>query len=321
MTGEGMKTSLVVSGVAHAAVLLWGIVAFAARPLDKMPTESLPVDIISATEFTQMTAGVKTAKKVEAPKPLVEKIAEAKPTEDLTKVTAKQEVQATQAAEPPPPPPKPEPKKPEPEPKKAEKVEKPEPKKPEPKPDQIAEALKKEEAKPPKKVEPPKPEQQKPEPPKPVAEKKPPTPPQPKFDAQKVAALLDKRAPQRLAAAGEVMNTTASLGTARGSAAQLSQSELDALRARLQQCWSLPAGAADAKDLSVLVVIRLRQDGSLQSEPMVTNRGSSPFFQVAAESALRAVRRCAPFSFLPVAKYDVWKEVEVNFDPRDMFRG
>jgi colicin import membrane protein len=36
---------------------------------------------------------------------------------------------------------------------------------------------------------------------------------------------------------------------------------------------------------------------------------------------LRAVRRCAPYSFMPITKYDVWKDVEVTFDPRDMFRG
>jgi len=55
--------------------------------------------------------------------------------------------------------------------------------------------------------------------------------------------------------------------------------------------------------------------------PRVMNRGSNALFQVAAESAVRAVQRCAPFNFLPVAKYDAWKEVEINFDPRDMFRG
>jgi colicin import membrane protein len=41
---------------------------------------------------------------------------------------------------------------------------------------------------------------------------------------------------------------------------------------------------------------------------------------VAAESARRAILRCQPYR-LPIAKYDVWKDVEVNFDPRDMFRG
>ena len=63
----------------------------------------------------------------------------------------------------------------------------------------------------------------------------------------------------------------------------------------------------------------LNQDGSLSGEPSVVNSGDG-FFQVAAESAMRAIRRCQPYK-MPIAKYDVWKDVEVTFDPREMFRG
>ena len=41
---------------------------------------------------------------------------------------------------------------------------------------------------------------------------------------------------------GEVMNATASLGAPTGNAAELSQSELDALRARLMHLWNPPVG-------------------------------------------------------------------------------
>jgi len=131
-----------------------------------------------------------------------------------------------------PPPPKP--------------VEKPVEKKPEP-PKPVAESKPKDE---------PKPIEKKPDPPKvdPIAEalkhddaKKPvpkaeakaaaPQPPQkPKervFDATKMAALIDKRDPTRQAATGTLLNSSASLGSSRGTAATLSQSELDAMRARL----------------------------------------------------------------------------------------
>ena len=100
----------------------------------------------------------------------------------------------------------------------------------------------------------------------------------------------------------------------------LSQSELDALRAQIQACWNPPVGVADAKGLVVTVRLMLKHDGSLAADPAVTNRSSNTLFQVAAESALRAIRRCAPYR-LPIAKYEVWKDVEVDFDPRDMFRG
>lgn len=305
-----MKTGLTISALGHAAVLLWGLISFSAAPLETKPVDSLPVDIISATDFSQITAGNRHAPKVEQSKPLVEKTAEQKPVETETpKIVDKPNV-VTASATPDPPQPKEQEAKPTPAPKP-----KPEPKPQEtkkeaqPKVDQIGEMLQKDEKK-------------KPEPkeePKPAAKKT--LPPQPKFDANRIAALLDKREPQRQAASGAEISRTNSLGLPTASAPRLSQNELDALRARLRDCWILPAGAADAQDLVVQVRILFRQDGSLAAEPTLLNRGSSAYFQVAAESALRAIRRCAPFSFLPVAKYEVWKDIEVTFDPRDMFRG
>ena len=50
-----MRRSLTISGIAHAVVLGWGLVAFAARPNDAPPTEPLPVEFISATDFSQLT--------------------------------------------------------------------------------------------------------------------------------------------------------------------------------------------------------------------------------------------------------------------------
>jgi len=296
---------LTISVIGHAAALLWCAVSFGAKPYNAAPIDALPVDIISATEFSQMTAGSKTAPKTAPPKALVEKVAEAKPVDNpAAKVTEKPEIVSAFAPEP-----KPEPEaKPEPKPKEAEKKVAPA------KPDPIAEALKKDEA---KKPEPKKQEAKVPAPPK-----KPP-PPQQKFDPKQIEqrlALLDKREAQRHAATGDVLNPTVGLGTSTGTAPRLSQNEIDALRARLRECWNLPAGAQDAKDLNVEVRIMLRQDGSLSADPTVLNRSANPFFQVAAESALRAVRTCAPFSFLPIAKYEAWKDIEINFDPQYMFR-
>jgi colicin import membrane protein len=111
-----------------------------------------------------------------------------------------------------------------------------------------------------------------------------------------------------------------SLGTRIGTASLLSQSEIDALRAQIQACWNPPVGAENAQELIVRVRVQFRLDGTLSAEPTLVNRGSSPYFQVAAESALRAVRRCQPYT-MPAAKYDIWRDVEVTFDPRDMFGG
>jgi colicin import membrane protein len=97
--------------------------------------------------------------------------------------------------------------------------------------------------------------------------------------------------------------------------------ELSALQARLRDCWDVPVGVQNARDLVVTVRIQFKKDGSLAADPLVLNHSATPLFQVAAEAATRGIRKCAPFSFMPQAKYEAWKEVEVNFDPREMFGG
>jgi colicin import membrane protein len=314
-----VKLGWTISALLHGVILGATLIVFAIKPLIAPPVEFLTTDIISETDFSQITNGIKTAPKAETPKPLVEKIAEAKPVEEANaKVVDKKPEIIPTSDKVELPKPQVEQKKPDP-PKPPTPAQKSEPKQafakePEQKVDPIAEALKKDTQKPdPKtqqKADTPLP-QKKPEPPK----------PQPKFDASRIAALLDKRDPQRHSATGATLSNTPSLGTPTGRSASLTQSEIDALRARIQQCWNPPAGLADARDLIVVIRIRFNPDGSLSSDPTLSNSGSHPTFQVAAESALRAVRRCAPYSFMPVAKYDVWKDVEVTFDPRDMFRG
>ncbi len=49
-----------------------------------------------------------------------------------------------------------------------------------------------------------------------------------------------------------------------------------------------------------------------------TMRMSDPLYRVAAETAMRAVRRCSPFDKLPKEKYDSWKEMTMTFDPSEM---
>ena len=88
-----------------ARTLPWALLTFTSTPLESMPSDSLPVDIISPTEFSQLTAGSKTAKRQEAPKPLVEKQGEKKQVEDHTaKISEKKEIQATRNEQTPPKP-------------------------------------------------------------------------------------------------------------------------------------------------------------------------------------------------------------------------
>ncbi len=307
--------NLAASVTLHVLVLGYGLVSFSSRSMEAPPPESMPVDIISADQLSKLTAGSKSGEK-DKPKPLVDKIAEAKPVDDLVgKITPKPPVE-TEAALPKPPVEKPVEKKPDPPKPVAESKPKDEPKpiekKPDPpKVDPIAEALKTDDSKKPV--------------PKAEAKAAPPQPPQkPKervFDATKMAALIDKRDPTRQAATGAELNSQASLGAARGTAATLSQSELDAMRARLTQLWNVQAGTERPEELVVEVRIRLTKERRLAAAPEIVSRGTSPRYQAAADAAVRAVLQGQPYNMLRDETYAQWQDIIVTFDPREMFRG
>jgi colicin import membrane protein len=305
-----MKTASVISTGLHAAVLVWAMVSFSGKTLEATPVDSLPVDMISEKDFSQITKGQKDAPKAEKPKPLVEKKAdEVKPVEDSKpKITDKPEIKAT-AEKPPEPPPTPEQKPVEKKDAKPPAAQKPPEQMAQAKADPIADKLKKDE-KQDAKAEP-----------KPLPPKKPPQKKEPQFDPNKIAALLDKREPQRHAAAGDELSSSPSLGTALGNASQLSQSELDALRARLMALWNPPVGIQNPEDYVVRIRIRLGRDGRLSGPPTVLSSGNGQLYVTARDSAVRAVFRGQPFDMLKPEHYDTWQDIEVTFDPRDMFRG
>jgi len=148
--------------------------------------------------------------------------------------------------------------------------------------------------------------------------KKPPQKQPPKFDADKIAALLDKREPTRNAATGAELNSAPSMGTASGSAAKLSQSEIDALRARLMALWSPPIGVRDA-DAQITIRIRFKRDGTLEIGPQVMTSGGGDRFNAMRDSAVRAVLVGQPYTMLHPEHYDMWKEIDFTFDTREMF--
>jgi hypothetical protein len=99
----------------------------------------------------------------------------------------------------------------------------------------------------------------------------------------------------------------------------LSQSDMESLIAQVKTCWTPAIGVLEAKDLTVTVRFALNRDGTLSGDPSVVNRGNTALFQLAAESAVSAVRRCQPFR-LPTSKYQAWQVVEVAFASGGMVR-
>ena len=309
-----MRSDWIISGCAHAAVLVFGLVTLASSKPNEDLSTFMPIAIATGGDVSQAPPGQQNAPKAEKPKPLADKVGELKQVKQLApKVADKPEITTDAAAEPTPKP-KAETKA---EPKPTEKAEKPKPT--DLKPDRIGEKLKKEEAKKskPEKKEPQfKPDQIAEELRKDEAKK-----PSPKFDANQVAALLDKREPRRQVATAEAPNNAASLGAANGRAAQLSQSELDALRARLSQCWSSPPGVDVSSDLFVVLHVLFKADGSLASEPAVVESSTSALGPALADSAKRALLLCQPFTMLKPEHYDQWKDIEVKFDPHELLGG
>lgn len=304
--------TLLASVALHVFVLGWAMVSFSTRALELRPEDSVAVDVVSDDQLSKAMAGMKTGKK-ENPKPLVDKIAEAKPVDDAVgKVTEKAPV-VTETA--PPPQPKVEEKvvekKPDP-PKTVENKPKEEPKpiekKPDPvKPDEIAEAIKKEEKKPP---------------PKPVQAAKPPEAPKQRiverhFDQNQIAALLDKRDPSRQAATGDTLNSNAALGLSKGTAASNAATWGAMFKQQVLRCWKKPYGGIEAARFEAEFNIKLKKDGSLEAMPVSVTSPATPYQRVFLESGLRAIIECAPYR-LPPAFFAEWQTFIPVFDNRDL---
>jgi outer membrane biosynthesis protein TonB len=294
--------TLVASVALHVLVLGWVMVSFSTRALEMAPEDSVAVDVISPDQLAKVMAGTKAGKK-ENPKPLVEKVAEAKPVDDnVGKISEKAPV-VTETAPPPAPKVEEKPVEKKPDPPKAvenkpKEEPKPEEKKPDPvKPDPINEALKKEEKKPP--------------PPKPVQAAKPPEPPKQKiverhFDQNQIAALLDKRDPTRQAATGDTLNSNAALGTARGAAADNSATWGSLFKQQVERCWKKPYAGLESQRPEVAFNIRLKRDGTLEGSPVPESVPATPYLRAYQESALRAIFECQPYN-LPAKFYEEWK--------------
>ena len=202
--------------------------------------------------------------------------------------------------------------------------------KPKPADDKIA--LKPKEPEPPK-VEKPEP---KPEPPKPEVKKpdpKPPVTPPPKPEVKKpetVDNIVDSilknnektppiKTPQQ--SPQKPKEITRQVAMAPNLATVVTASEIEAVRAKVRECWHTIGGAKAGADLTVQLVVQMNKDGTpTDAEIKDTGRYSrDPLFASMADAARRAVLnpRCHPWP-LPADKYtNGWRYIVFNFDPRD----
>ena len=143
------------------------------------------------------------------------------------------------------------------------------------------------------------------------------------FDPSNIAALIDKSKVE----SAETNKKTDEITQDQDKSIKLgglSLSEEDALKAQIFGCWSIPLGSPYNKNLLVRIKLQLKPDGTIiESEILDHARMNKPgqgFYKVLAESALRAVKLCQPLR-VPSTGYERWKELQLNFDAREMLEG
>ena len=104
----------------------------------------------------------------------------------------------------------------------------------------------------------------------------------------------------------------------------LTLSEEDALKAQIFGCWSIPLGLPYNENLLVRIKLKLKPDGTIIDSEIIDharmNMPGQNFYRVLAESALRAVQLCQPLR-VPSTGYERWKDLQLNFDAREMLEG
>ena len=143
------------------------------------------------------------------------------------------------------------------------------------------------------------------------------------FDPSNIAALIDK-SKEESAEILKTNNDTTQDQERNVENAGLTLSEEDALKAQIFGCWSIPLGLPYNENLLVRIKLKLKPDGTVSKTEILDharmNKPDQGFYKVLAESALRAVKLCQPLR-VPTTGYERWKELQLNFDAREMLEG
>ncbi len=143
------------------------------------------------------------------------------------------------------------------------------------------------------------------------------------FDPNNIAALIDKSKEE----SAEVLKKNNKITQDQNKNIEntgLTLSEEDALKAQIFGCWSIPLGLPYNENLLVRIKLNLKPDGSVTKTEILDharmNKPGQAFYKVLAESALRAIKLCQPLR-VPTSGYERWKELQLNFDAREMLEG
>lgn len=345
-----MRASLPVSALLHGTLLAWAFLGLSKPQPFKTP-DPQPIEVATITEdgLTRLMQGERSAKAVKtamAP--------ESRPT-PVVKEAAKPIPPPPPTAAAPPPPPPPEPVKPEPPPPPQKVEAPPPPPKPEPPAkDEIAELALKAEAEAKAEAERKAAEErkrqeearkaeekrkrddalrkQREEQRRRLAEAK------AKADAQKksdsffddMSALVSKERPKAAPPqGGQVANNSTvrapQAGAPEGRDRQLTGSELGVIGALMNEmvgrCWNPPVGQQGAGAATVDVEFRLSPAGQIVGAPRVVSPVNTPAQAAMADTVMRALMQCQPYTRLPAHLYKGgWDHMISTFDTSRMYR-
>ena len=143
------------------------------------------------------------------------------------------------------------------------------------------------------------------------------------FDPNSIAALIDKSKEEQAETTKKLDKVTQSQDPSMNLSG-LTLSEEDALKAQIFGCWSIPLGLPYNESLLVRIKLKLKPDGSVIKTEILDharmNKPGQAFYKVLAESALRAIQLCQPLR-VPTTGYERWKDLQLNFDAREMLEG
>ena len=143
------------------------------------------------------------------------------------------------------------------------------------------------------------------------------------FDPTNIAALIDK-SKENLAETDIKSNKITQSQDKSLNNVGLTLSEEDALKAQIFGCWSIPLGLPYNENLMVRIKLKLKPDGTIIDSEILDharmNKPGQKFYKVLAESALRAIQLCQPLR-VPSTGYERWKDLQLNFDAREMLEG
>jgi hypothetical protein len=143
------------------------------------------------------------------------------------------------------------------------------------------------------------------------------------FDPNSIAALIDKSKEESAETTNKMDKVTQDQDK-NLDITGLTLSEEDALKAQIFGCWSIPLGLPYNKNLLVRIKLKLKPDGTIVKSEILDharmNKPGQEFYKVLAESALRAIKLCQPLR-VPTTGYERWKDLQLNFDAREMLEG